>query len=202
VIELHKGMYKGHERGLCTFHIFRFQIAMKMMYRSLSILFGLTIAVGLFAQETPTNIIKSEPKEMTNLAPNESVIDGSAKVGVVIVGDHDIAPTAESCVGKDGDVRSDCMYHQVLAAIRAKMGNQDPNDGAVAYPVAISFVVNQFGDLKNIRVDHTGSADLSNKVITALYDLPKFAPATKAGTSVGSTVTLTYPYQSLFATDK
>lgn len=175
---------------------------MIMVYRLLSTALGITIALAVFAQETPASTTKSAPKEMTNLAPNESVIDGSAKVGVLIVGDHDTAPAPEACAGKSGELRNDCMYQQVLATIRSEMGTQDPNDGAVAYPVAISFVVNQFGDLKNIRVDHTGSTDLSNKVVTALYDMPKFAPATKAGANVGSTVTITYPYQSLFATDK
>ena len=179
---------------------FHFQNSMNMVHRFLTTALGI-IPFGLFAQETPADNAKSAPKEMTNLAPNESVMDGSAKVGVAIVGDHDIAPAPLSCADKTGEFRNDCMYHQVLAAIRSKMGAQDPNDGAVAYPVAISFVVNQFGDLKSIRVDHTGSAELPNKVVMALYDMPTFAPATKAGTNVGSTVTITYPYQSLFAKD-
>jgi hypothetical protein len=71
--------------------------------------------------------------------------------------------------------------------------------GPHSHPVSISFAINQFGDMKDIRVEHTGSSDLPKKVIVALYALPKFIPAKMDGASVATTVSITYPYDALFA---
>lgn len=173
-----------------------------MSSRFFAIASFLLATTPIVAQEAPVKIEKSEPKGMTNLAPNELVLDGIPTMGVTIVGDPDVAPTAEACSDRSGEQRNDCMYLQVLEAIRTKMGAKDPNDGSAAYPVEINFAVNQFGDIKSVRVVHTGPDELSNKVTTALYGMPKFTPAVKAGANVGSSVTITYPYETLFAKEE
>jgi len=59
-------------------------------------------------------------------------------------------------------------------------------------PVVVTFVINQLGDMKDIRVEHNRTSDLSKKMIVALYALPKFTPATKGGSNVGTSVKVTY----------
>ncbi len=86
----------------------------------------------------------------------------------------------------------------MLAAVRKGMDQSADASGPHSQPVLITFAINQFGEMKDIRVEHTGSSDLPKKVIVALYALPRFVPAKKDGASVGTVISLSYPYDALF----
>jgi hypothetical protein len=163
------------------------------MLRYLLPCFALALSICTKAQTGTDQPVKTGSTGLTTI---------TAPVSVVVSGDHDVAPAPATCVEKQGQPRLNCLSNEVLAAIRAKM---DPADAGKSYPsatVVVTFVINQFGDMKDIRVEHQGTADLSKKVIVALYALPKFTPATKGGSNVGSTVKVTYAYEALFAPEK
>lgn len=159
--------------------------------------------LGLSAQEKTApvpRIEKSAPVEMAN--PDAKPASIAPPTAVTIQGDHDTPPAPQACKGKSGQVVLDCLSREVLAAIRAKMDPLDATSSVSPALVVVTFVINQFGDMKDIRVEYNGTSDLSKKVIVALYTLPKFAPATKDGSNVGTSVKVTYPYKALFEAEK
>jgi hypothetical protein len=165
------------------------------MLRSSTLSALLLLAVGLAAQDTPSNPADSASKP-SQLGLGEMQTISSKDVQVK--GDYDVAPAPPACTELAGEARLNCVSSEVLAAIRKGMDQDAQAAGPHSHPVLISFVINQFGDMKDIRVEHTGSSDLPKKVIVALYALPKFVPAKKNGASVGTTLNITYPYAALF----
>ena len=160
----------------------------------------MTVTVGLSAQEKATpRIEKSAPVELVN--PDAKPTSIAPPTAVTIQGDHDTPPAPQACKEKSGQVLLDCISREVLTAIRAKMNPADATSGPHAYPVIVMFQVNQYGEMDDVRVEHTGSADLPKKVIVAVYGLPTFVPASKGGVAVGTNVTVTYPFEALFAKD-
>ncbi|MCB0770531.1 MAG: hypothetical protein KDC00_09010 [Flavobacteriales bacterium] len=164
------------------------------MTRLLLLAFSLVLTVGLDAQDgtSPTG----KDGEVT---PTRNGTEGIKNV--LVSGSYDIAPAPPSCADTEGDGRLNCLSTEVLAAVRKRMDQGAQASGPHARPVSISFAIDQFGDMKDIRVEHTGSSELPKKVIVALYALPKFIPAKKDGASVGTTVSISYPYEALFVED-
>lgn len=120
---------------------------------------------------------------------------------VKVTGEFDVAPAPPACAESEGQARLNCISTEVLAAIRKGSDPSADRSGPHSYPVLITFVINQYGEMKDIRVEHTGASDLPKKVIVALYALPKFIAARKDGRAVGATVSITYPYEALFSTE-
>lgn len=164
------------------------------MLRSLLIIGLLPLAISSLAQ---TDVVKT-PDSPTARTGEIPII---VPVDVTVIGDIDVAPAPPACNDTEGQDRSSCIHKEVLAAIRKGMDASADRSGPHSHPVMITFVINQFGEMKDIRVEHTGSTELPKKVIVALYALPKFSPARKDGKAVGSTVKITYPYESLFTAE-
>lgn len=175
------------------------------MKRSVLAASFLVSAFALCAQEKTApapRIEKSAPVEMAKPEGTLTPITSAMPATVVeITGAPDVAPAPSACAEKKGQARLDCLSREVLGAIRAKLDPSEAGSGPHSYPVIITFVVNQFGDMKDIRVEHTSGSDLPKKVIVALYAMPKFVPAMKGGATIGTSVKLTYPFEALFSKD-
>jgi len=141
---------------------------------------------------------KSAPIEM-QADPSKTVTSTPIpEKNVVVSGDPDLAPAPAACKEKAAQERLDCLSREVLGAIRAKLSESDAGIGSHANPVVINFTVNEYGEMEGIKVDNASSTDLPKKIIVALYALPTFAPAEKGGKTIGTKVTVTYPYDALF----
>ena len=110
---------------------------------------------------------------------------------VVGQGDPDVAPAPAACAEKIGQPRLDVLPRELLATVRAKIDVADAVSSSSSAPVVVTFVIDQFGDMKDIRLEHNGRSDLSKKIIVPLHTLPKFAPASKNGSNVGTSVKVT-----------
>ncbi len=156
------------------------------------------LATALFAQEPAMRVDKSAPIEM-QADPSKTVTSTPIpEKNVVVSGDPDLAPAPAACKEKAAQERLDCLSREVLGAIRAKLSESDAGIGSHANPVVINFTVNEYGEMEGIKVDNASSTDLPKKIIVALYALPTFAPAEKGGKTIGTKVTVTYPYDALF----
>jgi len=147
----------------------------------------LALPLSLCAQQNPPpKVVKDAPKEM-KAAPLSSaapIIErpGEESMAWSFTGDHDVPPAHPGCKDLTGDGRGSCTAHQVLAEIKARVKTVPPaNKPPGGERITVDFDVNQFGDVKQIAVDYGGDNVLANQIIVALYALPKFAPATKAG---------------------
>ena len=166
------------------------------MLRTMTLPALVFLAMGLAAQDTLSTPADSVSAP-TSLGLGEMPTIRSKEVKVT--GEYDVAPAPPACAELAGEARQNCISVEVLAAVRKGLDQNAQASGPHSHPVLITFVINQFGDMKDIRVEHTGSSDLPKKVIVALYALPKFVPAKKDGSSVGTTVSITYPYEALFS---
>jgi hypothetical protein len=161
-------------------------------------LLALALPYAAMAQETkePT-VVKSGAVEM-------KAVD-ERPAGVIILspamakGDFDVAPSHPSCEKMKGQEQLDCTAAEVKKVIRSKMKEPalDIKQWGTS-AVSIFFTINQYGEVKDVRVDHSGDAELSKHVMVALYDLPRFVPARKAETNVTSSMQVNYRYEELF----
>lgn len=161
------------------------------MIRALHLLLCLSITIHAVAQEPdPPAMIKSEAVELKAAS--------TAAPGITATGDFDAPPSHPECSAKK-DGALDCTAGLVLKGIRAHMVAPTMDLKTYGeYPVTVTFVVNQFGDMKDVRVDHSADADLAKRIVVAMYDMPKFEPAHKADAATGSTVEVVYHYADLF----
>lgn len=168
------------------------------MFRTPTIICVGLFATALSAQEPVMRIEKSVPVEMQadpkKTAPSATV----QQMNVVVSGTPDVVPAPAACKEKTKQDRLDCMHGEVLTALRAKLTEADAGAGPLGSPVVISFAINEYGEMKDIHVDNASSPDLPKKVIVALYAMPKFAPAEKDGKTIGTKVTVSYPFDALF----
>ncbi|MEZ4805906.1 MAG: hypothetical protein R2815_00335 [Flavobacteriales bacterium] len=161
------------------------------MLRTITLSICFFVAVMASAQEP------ASPVQVTS-APIEMQAVAEAAVGITATGDHDTPPSHPQCSDrKDGAL--DCTADLVLAGIRQHMEAPTMDLKTYGeYPVTVTFVVNRFGDMKDVRVDHSAEADLAKRIVVAVYDMPKFTPAVKAGAATGSTIQVVYRYADLF----
>jgi len=172
------------------------------MVRTL-LLFALSLATcGAFAQEKrsgKSKVVKGEAKELPAAETAPPAPPPAPEPTALAVGDFDTPPAPPACAEFAGQERLDCVSEKVLAEVRSKVGKAGLDMKSWGHtPVSITFLVNQFGDMKDIRVEHFGDNELPKKVIVALYGLPKFTPANKGGANVSATIQLTYSYAQLF----
>ena len=158
--------------------------------------FILLLPLSITAQKDddgPVRIDKSEALEMT--APSR---DGD-KVGTAsaIEGDFDAMPIHPACAEMPEDQLLDCTMEVVMAHIRARLKyvpEHRTDDGWLR----VTFEVDQYGDAKNVRVEHHGDEKLSKAVLVAMYGLDAFSPAQKDGGRVRSKCNFIYPLGDLF----
>jgi len=169
------------------------------MKRHLAPILLLSLPYFCCAQETDApKIVKSEGIEMQAIAPVPA--KDMALAPPSAVGDFDSPPSHPDCAKAEGQACLDRTSALVLSKLQESMGTPaqdlDIHGNDV---VSISFGINQFGDMKDIRVQElVGDKDLYQKIMVALYDLPKFTPAMKDGSSVGATMHISYKYADLF----
>lgn len=168
------------------------------MYRHLiaSLCIAIT-SIAVAQEEKPATVVRSGSMEMKAVdeRPNSVIILSPAAAK----GDFDVAPAHPECAGKEGQESLDCTAARVRKLIVEKLGEPSLDlEQWGSSAVGIHFSINQFGEVKDIRVDHSGDQQLSKQVIIALYDLPKFDPATNKGTAVNSTMEVNYRYEDLF----
>ncbi len=153
------------------------------------------LAVGQETKEA--TVVKSGAVEM-------KAVD-ERPAGVIILspamakGDFDVAPAHPTCENSKGQERLDCTAAEVKKIIRSKMkepGLDLKQWGTSA--VSIMFAVNQYGEVKDVRIDHSGDPELSRNVMVALYDLPRFVPARKGEGNVSANMQVNYRYEELF----
>ncbi|MEO8590506.1 MAG: hypothetical protein ABI432_14110 [Flavobacteriales bacterium] len=170
------------------------------MARLLHVLFLAGSACAVFGQETtPTSVkvVKSDAMEMKSGDPAPTPSAGGATA--VALGDFTSAPAVKGCGDLKEQPRLDCSAEKVLAAIRGQVGAPALDMKAFgASPVTVTFVVNQFGDVKDIRVEHPGDVALNKAVTLALYGLPRLVPASKGTADVIASLQFKYPYSELF----
>ncbi len=162
---------------------------------------GLCLAMlpmlSLAQDDKTTTVVKSGPLEMkaADERPNSVII----LMPAAATGDFDAVPAHPECTGKKGQESLDCTAALVQALIVEKLEapTLDMEQWGSSV-VGIRFTINQFGEVKDIRVDHSGDRELSQQVILALYDLPKFNAAAKDGQAVNSTMEVNFRYEDLF----
>ena len=113
----------------------------------------------------------------------------------VITGDFDQAPAFASTQKLSGQERIDATAAAVLDAVRKRMPAPQAEE-VRSITVSIHFTVDQYGDVKDIRVQHQGEPKLMNTVTVALYAL-RFIPATKDGTATRVQWSITCPREAL-----
>lgn len=154
----------------------------------------------LYAQvETGTpKIVRSEGIEMKAINLEPAVDQEVAPPNST--GDFDTPPCHPDCAKAEGQACLDKTSSLVLAKLKGAMGTPVADLATHGNsPVSVSFAINQFGDMKDIRVQElVGDKELYQKIMVALYDLPKFAPAIKDGAATGATMHLNYRYADLF----
>lgn len=170
-----------------------------MMHRYLiaTLLTTCLSSIAMAQEEKPATVVRSGSMEMKAVdeRPNSVIILSPATAA----GDMDKVPYHPDCEGKVGQESLDCSAAEIRQLIAEKLGDpalEMEQWGSSA--VGIGFTINQFGEVKDIRVDHSGDQELSKKVIIALYDLPKFIPASKEGKAVNSSMQVNYRYEDLF----
>ncbi|MBK6946168.1 MAG: hypothetical protein IPH21_16100 [Flavobacteriales bacterium] len=150
-------------------------------------------------QPTTPTIVKSDGVEMQAIkaepAPDMVIAAPSA------TGEFDTPPSHPDCAKAEGQACLDRTSSLILTKLKTSMGV--PSQDLATHGnkvVSISFGINQFGDMKDIRVqEQVGDKDLYQKIMVALYDLPKFTPAMKDGATTGATMHINYTYADLFA---
>ncbi len=156
-----------------------------------------SFSIAMAQEEKPATVVKSGGMEMKAVdeRPNSVIILSPASAK----GDFDKLPHHPECEGKEGQESLDCTAAQIRKLSAEKLGAPGLDmEQWGSSAVAINFTINQFGEVKDIRVDHSGDQELSKKLIVALYDLPKFDPATKEGKAVNSSMQVNYRYEELF----
>jgi len=143
--------------------------------------------------------VKSEGIEMQAITPDPTPDMAIAPPSAA--GDFDTPPSHPDCAKAEGQACLDRTSALVLIKIKESMGA--PSQDLAIHGndvVSISFGINQFGDMKDIRVQElVGDKELYQKIMVALYDLPKFTPAMKDESAVGATMHINYRYADLFA---
>ena len=175
--------------------------------KTTALLLTIACSFNLNAQDVGKvhRVVKDEPKEM------KPVVDSTGKVIDVLdkqemkqmefqyTGAFTEAPGHPSCKDAVGEERKACTAKQVLNEIRARLQATPPAVPPPDYArVRVSFDVNQFGDVKGITVNYGGDDNMSEAVITALYGLPKFLPATNNGLRAASHCSFSYAPALLF----
>lgn len=146
--------------------------------------------------DTPT-VVKSDALELKAVEerPAGVIILSPAKAK----GDHDVPPLHPECSEQKGQDALDCTADRIKRLIREKLGEPKLDlEQWGSSVVGLDISINQFGEVKDIKVDHSGDDQLSRQVIIALYDLPKFVPATKDGAAVNSGMVVNYRYEDLY----
>lgn len=176
--------------------------------RTLLSLFALLLMVTAHAQEGGKvhRIVKDPPKEMKPATDTTGkVIDVMSKEDMKrmefnYTGAFTEAPAHPECKDATGDQRKACTAQQVLGTIRANLKATPPATPPPDYArVRVSFDVNQFGDVKAVAVNYGGDDTMSQAIIAALYNLPKFVPATNNGVRASSHCSFSYAPALLFA---
>jgi hypothetical protein len=118
---------------------------------------------------------------------------------ISVTGEHDVPPAHADCKTRKGQERLDCTNEHLLGVIRKHLGPPafDLDEWGDSI-VAISFSLNQYGEVKNIRVEHKVDGGLAQPITVALYSASGFAPAMKDGAAVHSALQLNYRYADLF----
>jgi hypothetical protein len=113
----------------------------------------------------------------------------------VVTGTFDEAPALPGTQKLAGQQRIDATAAAVLEAVRKRMPSTAA-DEMRSITVSIHFTVDQYGDVKDIRVQHQGEPKLMNTVSVALYEL-RFIPATKDGAATRVQWSITCPREAL-----
>jgi len=112
-----------------------------------------------------------------------------------VTGTFDEAPALPTTKQLAGQERIDATSDAVLNAVRERMP-AIPADENRSITISIHFTVDQYGDVKDIRVQHQGEPKLMNTVSVALYEL-RFMPATKDGAATRVQWSITCPREAI-----
>ena len=134
----------------------------------------------------------TRPLDRASAGPVETSGDTTRSV---VTGTFDEAPALPSTQKLAGQQRIDATAAAVLEAVRKRMPSTAA-DEMRSITVSIHFTVDQYGDVKDIRVQHQGEPKLMNTVSVALYEL-RFIPATKDGVATRVQWSITCPREAL-----
>jgi hypothetical protein len=171
---------------------------LKQAMHTYTITLALLLVAGTTLAQTKTQpqVVRSAPKEMkedVNVLP-AAFAEAS---GLVLTSEVDTPPVHPDCA--DLKDPQGCTAQAVLAVLRNHAGKPGLDlKHAGEQPVTVSFLVNKFGEVKDVRVEHPGDPQLSQKAVVAMYDLPKFNAATKGGGRVDAGMRMVVPYGELF----
>jgi hypothetical protein len=147
--------------------------------------------------EKPTTVVKSGSLQMK--AADEKPINVLILAPATAKGDFDVPPAHPECAEREGQESLDCTSVHIQRSIARQLGEPSLNmEQWGSSVVGVTFNINQYGELKDVRVDHSGDGTLSQQVMLALYDLPKFEAATKDGNTVHSSMQVNYRYEDLY----
>ena len=164
----------------------------KILYILSCVLFA-TVAHG----QVEMKEVKDEAKEMKSKAPAQLE---ATDYRYVFKGDVDKTLAHPDCDDAQGGEREDCTVELILADIKKSLNY----DASMSKPlekdldVEIGFSVNEFGNVKNIKVQYSGDVRLTQAIIQALYSIPRMSAAEKEGVAVPSSCQITYPYAAIF----
>ncbi|MEO8069224.1 MAG: hypothetical protein ABI599_16110 [Flavobacteriales bacterium] len=132
----------------------------------------------------PPKVVKSEAKELKThgkgapaAAPTQDTITWQ------FTGAFDVGPAHPECATMPVQERDACTAQHVLQGI-LNQGTVDPV--SLALVVEVSFGVNEYGEVKDIKVEGIADQRFMQKTVIAVSNMPRFAYATKAETRTGS----------------
>jgi hypothetical protein len=149
------------------------------MKRTLILASAFACCTILRAQQptNPPRVVKSDAKEIKlGEGGKPAVAPAQNAMTWEITGAFDIAPAHPECAAAIGDDRDACTAEQVLKSLQSQGSIKSE---AVAMVVDVSFTVNEYGEVKDIRIQGIADQAFMQKVIVALYAMPRFAYATK-----------------------
>ena len=144
-------------------------------------------------------IIRDQPKEMeVEEEPREFT---AADFRYIFKGDNDENLSHPLCSGSPQGDREDCTVEVLLSEIQKSLTYKPTEENRPLekdVSVEISFMVNEFGNIKNIKVQYSGDSRLKQAIIQALYSIPRMSPAMKDGAPAPSECMIIYPYDAIF----
>ncbi len=153
----------------------------------------------LFGQDTVK--VEVEESGSKQIRAVRSADFHSSESVLKVKGDFDTQFAHPDCSEPEGDEQEGCTTKALIEAIKNNL-NYNPEEGNKPVEkdkaVDISFSINQYGNVKSIRVDYTGDPRISQSIIQALYAVPRMIPAHKDGKAVPSSCELSLPYETLF----
>lgn len=165
-----------------------------------AVLASLTCTLCAQQPAATPRVVKSEAKELkTGSAGAPALAPAQDSITWRCTGAFDVGPAHPECASKASGERDACTAQQILQGIR-NQGTVNPQ--SLALVVDVAFGVNEYGEVKDIKIEGIADQRFMQKAIVALSNMPRFAYATKAEARTGSRCVFRVPAALLTAREE